>query len=556
MASALAACGDGKDDGSGSGDGSDQAKNHAPSIGGVPPTAITADEPYSFTPTAADTDGDSLIFATKGLPPWAEFDSLTGQISGVPTASDAGTYHGVVISVTDGTTEVPLPAFDIVVEPATPSQDQPPTISGTPSTSDEVGTLYSFRPSAKDPDGDPVHFTIQNRPAWTTFDAASGLLQGTPTSDDLGDYQGIVIAVSDGQQIATLPPFTLTVGAAGTNEPPTISGTPPTSVSAGTRYAFTPTASDPDGDSLTFSIQSAPSWASFDSGTGRLSGTPTADDAGDYRNIVISVSDGEHDASLTPFTLTVTTPDTNAAPTISGSPKTSVTAGKAYAFTPAAADADGDVLTFSIASPPAWASFDASTGALAGTPSSNDVGTYAGITISVSDGQATASLPAFTLTVSAPPNTAPTISGSPSTSVTAGQAYSFTPTASDADGDTLSFTIQHKPAWASFSASTGKLSGKPLAGNVGTYSDIVIAVTDGSATRQLPAFDITVEAVSLGSATLTWTAPTQRTDGTALTNLAGYKIYWGQQAGSYTNEVTLGNPGLTTYVIDDLGSGT
>src|SRR5262245_29925611 len=66
---------------------------------------------------------------------------------------------------------------------------------------------------------------------------------------------------------------------------------------------------------------------------------------------------------------------TNQAPTISGTPATTATAGKAYTFTPTAKDADSaDKVTFTIANKPAWAAFDTATGALTGTPSAQDVG--------------------------------------------------------------------------------------------------------------------------------------------------------------------------------------
>jgi hypothetical protein len=64
-----------------------------------------------------------------------------------------------------------------------------------------------------------------------------------------------------------------------------------------------------------------------------------------------------------------------------------------------------------------------------------------------------------------------------------------------------------------------------------------------------------VEAVSLGSATLNWLPPTQNEDGTALVDLAGYVIYWGAP-GNHSNSVTLNNPGLTSYVVDNLAPGT
>jgi hypothetical protein len=89
-------------------------------------------------------------------------------------------------------------------------------------------------------------------------------------------------------------------------------------------------------------------------------------------------------------------------------------------------------------------------------------------------------------------NTPPKISGTPATDVTVGNTYLFQPTASDAESNKLRFTISSKPAWASFSGSTGKLSGVPQAANVGNYPNIKISVTDGRYTTSLAPFAITV----------------------------------------------------------------
>ncbi|MEO0425670.1 MAG: putative Ig domain-containing protein [Pseudomonadota bacterium] len=91
---------------------------------------------------------------------------------------------------------------------------------------------------------------------------------------------------------------------------------------------------------------------------------------------------------------------TNAVPEITGAPATTdVPEGDGFAFTPSASDADGDTLTFSISNAPPWASFDAATGALTGTPGPDDAGTYADIGISVSDGTDDAALAPFEITV-------------------------------------------------------------------------------------------------------------------------------------------------------------
>ncbi|HVZ33095.1 MAG TPA: putative Ig domain-containing protein, partial [Polyangiaceae bacterium] len=134
--------------------------------------------------------------------------------------------------------------------------------------------------------------------------------------------------------------------------------------------------------------------------------------------------------------------------------------------------------------------------------------------------------------------------------------YSFLPTAADSDNDSLTFQISGKPSWATFSAATGQLSGTPGAGDVGTYANIVISVTDGSASAALAAFSISVNALATGSATLSWMPPTQNTDGSSLTNLAGYRVYWGKTQGSLSNSVTLTNSGLTSYVVEGLTPAT
>src|SRR6185437_9234722 len=134
-------------------------------------------------------------------------------------------------------------------------------------------------------------FSISGKPAWASFSTATGKLSGTPTSANVGSFPNIVISVSDGVALASLAPFSITVSAAVTaNSPPSISGTPSTADTAGTAYVFTPHASDADGDTLSFSVQNKPAWATFSIATGSLSGTPATADVGTYSNIIISVS--------------------------------------------------------------------------------------------------------------------------------------------------------------------------------------------------------------------------------------------------------------------------
>lgn len=153
-------------------------------------------------------------------------------------------------------------------------------------------------------------------------------------------------------------------------------------------------------------------------------------------------------------------------------------------------------------------------------------------------------------------NRAPSISGNAPSAVNASSAYTFVPAASDADGDTLAFSIQNKPAWATFNTGTGRLSGTPAPADVGTYSNISISVSDGKVSAALSPFAIAVTAISNGRATLSWTAPTENTDGSTLANLSGYRIRYGTNAASLTQTITIDNVSVTTYVVENLAPAT
>ena len=191
---------------------------------------------------------------------------------------------------------------------------------------------------------------------------------------------------------------TTAITASKINIAPTINGVPDTTVAEGASYSFIPTVTDvnPD-DTQSFSIINQPSWATFSSATGELSGTPDNDDAGITSNIVIKVTDsGGLNASLAAFNITVT--NTNYAPMISGTPAMSVVEGENYSFTPIVTD--DDTQRFTITNKPVWATFNTTTGQLSGMPTSNAVNITAGIVITVTDSAGvSASLPAFIIQV-------------------------------------------------------------------------------------------------------------------------------------------------------------
>ena len=150
----------------------------------------------------------------------------------------------------------------------------------------------------------------------------------------------------------------------------------------------------------------------------------------------------------------------------------------------------------------------------------------------------------------------PVVSGEPAGSVVASRPYRFQPTVTDAAGPALWFGIRNKPSWATFNIHTGLLTGTPSRAEVGTYRNISIYATDGHMSGSTSAFSITVEPTNSGTATVRWTGPTEYTNGTALTDLAGYRLYYGKSRSELSSVVQLSDAAVSAYTVRNLGTAT
>ncbi len=357
-----------------------------------------------------------------------------------------------------------------------------------------------------------------------------------------------IISVVSGIYLNVLPTAVFASGKA-----PQIATPPSLKATVGTAFSYMPDINDPERDRLKVALINGPGWLKIDRATGRIFGTPSS--AAKYSSLVYTANDGTKTARSRSFTLVV---EKNAAPRISGTPQPTGTVNSYYQFKPVAKDANGDTLKFSIDNKPAWAKFSSATGRLHGTPTA--AGSFDNIRIKVSDGRSSSALPAFKVTIKGG-SQAPVISGTPPTSVVAGSNYAFTPAVSNPNGATVSFNISNKPKWASFNTLTGKLTGTPTLDHLGSYTNITVSVTSGNKSASLAPFSVTVnrpadEPGSSGAATLSWTPPTQNTDGTVLKNLAGYRVYYGTKATALTQVIDVPNASMSIYMVENLAAGT
>ncbi len=186
----------------------DPIVNTAPVISSSAITTIEAGTAYSYTLVSSDADGDALVLSAANLPAWLTFDASTGVLSGTPAASDEGDY-AITLTVTDGTDSATQSFTITVTVPAPPNN--PPEITSTGVTTATVGVAYSYTLTATDADNDTLTMSanIPGTLSWLTFDAATGILSGTPASGDIATTS-ITLTVSDGTD-ETTQTFDITV---------------------------------------------------------------------------------------------------------------------------------------------------------------------------------------------------------------------------------------------------------------------------------------------------------------------------------------------------------
>ena len=271
--------------------------NQPPVLAPIGAQELVAGDDFNLIISASDLNdplGENLTYSAQNLPSGSVFFPATRSFSWNPSNQQAGTYN-VTFVVSDGE----LHDSELVVFTVIRAND-PPVLNPIGGQSVNEGDLLQFGVSATT-ESDNFSFSASGLPPGAGFDPGSRLFNWTPDYDQAGTFI-VTFAVTDGTD-SDSQAVTITVH--NSNRPPVISGHPDVSVSVGQTYLFAPTASDPDGDTLVYSVSDLPLWASFSSQTGVLSGTPISSDVGVSANIIITVSDGSLSASLPAFSIDV-----------------------------------------------------------------------------------------------------------------------------------------------------------------------------------------------------------------------------------------------------------
>lgn len=442
--------------------------NTAPAITSTPLTTVIVDSSYSYQVIAQDAESDPVSYVLTASPAGMTI-STSGLISWVADSTPGS--HTVVIEVSDDRAAASTQTYELVVEP---EPNNLPTISSVPLTGVTAGEVYQYQIVASDPDGDTLGYSLTTAPVGMVIGSTTGLINWTPGGADIGSHT-VTVEVNDGNGGVATQSYSLTV----TEQPnnlPVITSNAVINATEGTAYSYDVDATDADGDMLAYSLTMAPSGMIIDTASGLIQWTPIAAQVGDNL-VTVQVEDGNGGVAIDSFNITVAALP-NVIPVFTSTPLLSAVESTLYTYAATATDADGDVLAYSLSLAPSGMLIDAASGVVSWTPNASQVGSHS-VTIVVNDGQSGSETQTYTLTVSANTNQVPEIVSVPTSSATVGQPYQYDVVATDADGDSISYSLETAPAGMLISAGTGQISWTPVQAQAGSHT-VTVRASDSS----------------------------------------------------------------------------
>ena len=322
-------------------------------------------------------------------------DPLTGVLSWQPTAEQLGDRDFVVRAL-DSQGAFSGQAFTVQVN----SLNTPPAITSVPPTEIGVSQTYRYDVEATDPEGDTVRLALGAAPDGVAIDELTGELTWDAPIQGSHDIEVIARDELDG---VNRQQFTLQVGETPVNQGPTITSTPGLSAGVGDEYTYQVTATDPEGDRLTYELAEEVTGATLDPDTGELTWTPAATGAQQFDILARDPS-----GAVSGQRFTVTAVDDRPPVVESLNPPTTAVTNALYEYTVVARDPNGTPLTYTLddESLAAGVTID-DQGRLRWTPTEEQTGDRP-ITITITDESGSTVTQTFTITV-AGDDTAPTV---------------------------------------------------------------------------------------------------------------------------------------------------
>ena len=537
------------------------AANLSPVVSITAPTTgsnVPVSQAVSLTASATDTDGNiqTLFYAITGPDPTTALGGAGPTFTGTWTPTVAGTYTIVAKATDDDGAQTTSASITVTVDP--PLNVAPTGVAITAPTTGTTINLtetVNFTGTATDADGNIASFVYNMTGAATdqvTGTGPSFAVNWTPTV--AGTYTVIATATDDDGASTPSTSITITV-----NEAPTVTITAPTNGSSFVLGAanITATAADNDGSiaSVTYAITGGTNLTGS-GGTYLASWTPTG--AGLY-TIIATATDNDGGTSTHSISVTVTDPLNNAPTgvtiTTPANGASVMLPSGSFNFTGTATDADGSIASFVYDITGAATDQVTGSGAtFAASWTPTVAGTYTVVATATDDDGANTPSTSITITVDPAANVAPT--GVAITSPTTGAnvtlpsgSFSFTGTATDADGSIASFVYDITgPATDQVTGSGGTFAASWTPTVAGTYTVIATATDDDGAPTSSSSISITVDPVVIGNNAPTGVAITAPTTGASVNLPSG--------SFNFTGTATDADGSIASFVYDITGPAT
>lgn len=468
------------------------AVNGAPTIASLPPTTARLGLEWIYRVEAKDPNGDPLGYALLQKPAGMQVNA-SGVLSwSVPV--DAPATVPVELQVSDGRGGQATQKFDLRITAI--ERNNTPTITSVPRQQSVTGQTYAYDPVGRDPDGDPLRWSLTSAPRGMSIDPATGNIRWTPDDLQLGAHL-VAITATDPFLAQFTQRFELYVGC--NNIAPAIVSIPPTTALTGRTYLYPVRAEDLEGDTLAWQLTTAPAGMAIDAKTGVIRWTPTAAQIANH-DVVIAVTDGINTATQR-YSIVVSNSDElvdandpakgtkgNRPPLITSTPKFVGEVGSLYTYQVTALDPDGDNVTISLGGTLPTGMTVNSTGLIAWTPAASSVGDFV-INVVATDTHGAISTQGYLLSITV--NAAPQINSTPVTNATSGSVYRYTVRATDPDGDPLTYRLATAPTGMTIDR-FGRILWPSSFGDT-QPQNVAVTVSDGRGKSSTQSWQITMQ---------------------------------------------------------------
>ena len=478
--------------------------------GALPIVLATAD-----TETVYQPDDTDLITGVNGieLPLSSFIDDAAGRqttpggrgASVQPTIDALNDLGALVIGLG---ADVNLPSIDLVTSGADPTQAPRRTLEGISTLTGAVNTSDNSIDSGIEGDpiepGDPLYFLVSQDSGERIAEGIAAGVEAALTatsfdidlsasSQDVGfqNLTGVVGGIAPGEQAefsleltgnGSAQEFELLFTRPGTG---IILGSIPVSINNG--YFYAAQAVDVDGDTLDYSLVTAPTGATIDAENGRVQWTPFGTGVFDF---TLLVEDGRGGEDTQTFSLAIKdAAEGNTDPVVTSSPVVTARTGDAFGYQVIAEDADGDALNYYLTTAPEGMLIEPDTGSISWTPTEDQLGAQE-VVVRVIDARGATTSQSFTIDVAQ--NQLPVFSSEPNRIGNPNEAYTYDVEATDPEGTDITYSLrQDAPEGMTIDPDTGLIQWLPTDEQVGRLP-ITVFATDAEGERSQQSFLLSI----------------------------------------------------------------